>query len=714
MLAAVLLLALQTQASTDTTAYLDPAARALVARARERRAGTEETITSYHATVQERISLGLRALRRDRVFYQREMAGRVAWHRYAPDTVTMLGAREAIPMVYKNAQLPEDLRSDAPDLAFKPGDERMGIGIGDSEFVYDPLAAGSEARYRFQAGDTTVITLQDGRTIRLLELRIIPRRDDFHLLTGSFWFEDDHAALVRAVFRPARAWDLERDLDPGDKQDAKDIPGFLKPIRAEVRYITVEFALLEGKWWLPRLIALDAVATAGNFLTTPLRYEQVFTEYDVTAGEPAPMLAEAGPSADTASAPLDSLLADSAEAACRGRADCRCTRTECQSAVVIVPEDSLSLLTSPLLPRSLDDETPFLSASEMQDIGRAVGLLPATPWHAHAPTLHFGPGGTGLLRYNRVEALSVGARFAVDFGRLTLDAVGRVGTADGWPNLELGLGHETPHVNLRLAAYRHLAAANPDTKPLGIGNSLGALFLGRDDGLYVRSWGGEIIVRPVATAAQSYQWRVFAEWQRPAEKGTDVSVAHFLDSGHLFGGNISALAARQFGTALVIRGAKGVSTQGATIGGELFMDAALGTFEYARAALTARLTLPLSQRLLTGLELAAGTTGGDAPVQGLWYLGGPATLRGYGGGVVGGPDFWRARLELTNASPGARLAVFSDAGWAGRGTALTTGHPLVAVGIGGSFFDGILRLDLARALVSPKGWRMDLYVDGIL
>jgi hypothetical protein len=720
MLAAVLLLVIQAPAPVagpaDTTAYLDPGARALVARARERRAGAEETITSYHATIQERISLGLRALRRDRVFYQREMVGRVAWHRDAPDTVTMLGAREAIPMVYRNAQVPEDLRSDAPDLAFRPGDERLGIGIGDSEFVYDPVAPGSEARYRVRSGDTTVITLQNGRTIRLLELRILPRRDDFHLLAGSFWFEDEHAALVRAVFRPARAWDLERDLDPQDANDAKDIPGFLKPIRGEIRYITVEFALLEGKWWLPNLIALDAVATAGNFITTPLRYEKVFTDYDVTAGEPAPVLAE-GPPDDSLpedSLPADSLLADSAAAACRGRADCRCTRRRCRSAIVIVPEDTLSLLTSSYLPRSLDDETPYLSASEMQDIGRAVGLLPATPWQAHAPTLRLGPGGAGLLRYNRVEALSVGARFGVDFGRLTLDAVGRVGTGDGWPNLELGLGHETPYVRLRLAGYRRLAAANPDTKPLGIGNSLSALFLGRDDGLYYRSWGGELFVRPVPSAAQSYQWRVFAEWQRPAEKGTDVSLAHYLSSSHRFGSNIVAQAAREFGTALVIRGAKGVSTRGATIGGELSLDAAMGTFDYGRASLTTRFTLPFTHQLLTGLELAAGTTGGDAPVQSLWYLGGPATLRGYAGGVIGGPDYWRARLELANAAPGARVALFSDAGWAGRGTALGSGRPLVSAGVGGSFFDGILRLDIARALVSPKGWRVDLYVDGIL
>lgn len=710
MLPVALLLALQAAAPRDSTAYLDRGAQDLVRRARERRASAEQRITDYHVRVTERISLGLRALRRDRTFYQRELAARYAWHKFGPDTVTMLGAREAIPVAYSGTRLPEDLDADAPDLGFeigKPGEERLMVGIGDSEFVYDPLVPGSESRYRFQSGDTTILTLQDGRTIRVLELRIIPRRDDFHLLAGSFWLEAENMALVRAVFRPARAWDLERDLnDPGDKNDARDIPGFLKPIKGDIRYITVEFALLEGKWWLPHLVAFDAVATAGSWLSVPLRYERAFADYDVTAGPPpAP-----GDSVAADTAPPDS----SAIAACRGRASCRCTRRRCRTAVVIVPDDTTSLLASSDLPRSFDDQGPFMSSGEAEELGHAIGLIPATPWHAAAPTLRLGPGGAGLIRYNRVEALSVGARLDFDFGRLTSDLQARIGWGDVWPNVELGIGRESPNVALRVAGYRRLAAANPDAKPFGIGNSLGALVLGRDDGVYYRSWGGEILVRPVATATQNFQLRFSAEWQRPAAKETDVSLPHLFHSDHLFDGNISADPAREFGAALTVRGSRGVSTRGLTIGAEWAMDAALGTFDYARTSLTTRLTVPLPGRLLGALEVAGGMTGGDAPVQSHWFLGGPATLRGYGGGAVSGPDFWRGRVEVANASPGARLAVFSDAGWAGEGRSLSVGRPRYAVGVGASFLDGILRVDLARALAPPKGWRMDLYVDGIL
>jgi hemolysin activation/secretion protein len=222
------------------------------------------------------------------------------------------------------------------------------------------------------------------------------------------------------------------------------------------------------------------------------------------------------------------------------------------------------------------------------------------------------------------------------------------------------------------------------------------------------------MVRPLPTAAPSYEWRVFAEWQRPAAKETDLSIPHLVRQRHSFRDNITAARARDVGTSLVLRGSRGVSTHGVTVAAELVLDAHLGTFEFARAGLTTRLTAPLSGRLIGALELAAGTTGGAAPVQRLWYLGGPATLRGYPGGAIAGPDYWRGRVELGNAFPGARLALFGDAGWAGRGTEIRTGRPRAAAGIGASFLDGLVRIDLARALVTPRGWRMDFYVDGIL
>ncbi len=724
MLLVLALLALQTP-TDSATAYLDPGARDLVRRARERRTAATAAITGYRTLVKERISLGLRALRRDRVFYRREMAGRIAWHRDGPDTITMLGAREAIPIIFSKATIPEDLRSEAPDLAFDPAADRIGLGGSDSDFVYHPLARDAEAHYRYQSGDTTEIGLPDGRTVRLVELRIIPRRDEFRLMTGSFWIDLGSDEVVRAVFRPARPFDFDRDVGAED-HDA-DIPGFLKPIRGDVRFITMEYALWQNRWWLPRLLAFDGVASAGSFLSLPLRYEREYSqmevEGDTTAAPTAVAMvprspprhrrhgvrvtigrrgkAHAGGGGDSSATADSAAVADSADAQ--------------DAFAVILPADTTALLTSPELPPSiLGEGESVLSESEARDLAAQLRLLPQTPWQAHPPSLKLGFGAAGLLRYNRVEALSLGARYAFDFGRLGVDLTGRIGLADLEPNAELGIGRETPDVKYRFAGYRRLAVANPTTRALGFGNSLGALLLGRDDGAYYRAAGVELLVLPAATAAQSYTWRVYAEHQWGAGKETDASFPHLLHDSHLFPDNIVAQRVDQVGAALTLRGERGHDPARLRVGADLGMDAAVGTVAFARIALTLRAAGPLPGHLLGAVEAAAGTSSGPVPAQSRFYLGGPATLRGYDGLAAAGATFWRGRVEVANAFPGARLALFSDAGWAGPGVSFSRGRALLSAGLGASFLDGLLRVDLARALRAPRGWRLDFYVDGIL
>ena len=89
-------------------------------------------------------------------------------------------------------------------------------------------------------------------------------------------------------------------------------------------------------------------------------------------------------------------------------------------------------------------------------------------------------------------------------------------------------------------------------------------------------------------------------------------------------------------------------------------------------------------------------------------------MRGYDGLAAAGEAFWRGRVELANGLPFPRLALFSDVGWAGARAQYFRGRALMAVGVGASVLDGLLRADLARALRSPTGWRLDLYVDAIL
>ena len=67
--------------AAGATAYLDAGAQALVRHARDRRNSHVRGIAGYRAFVRQRMYLGVRALRRDRVLYRQEMAARIAWHR---------------------------------------------------------------------------------------------------------------------------------------------------------------------------------------------------------------------------------------------------------------------------------------------------------------------------------------------------------------------------------------------------------------------------------------------------------------------------------------------------------------------------------------------------------------------------------------------------------------------------------------------------------
>jgi len=719
---ALLVLILAVQGGADSSAYADPVARRLVAEARTRRETIDRSITGYRTTMRERIGAGVRALRRDRMLFRRELVLRIDWRRDTIGRIDVIGARQAVPAVRPQVELPDDLKGDVADYAFDPADDRLTVGFGGSESrdtedstkgrrrsmrLGHPLAPGSEANYRFAVGDSSVLAFPDGRTIVLRELRVMPRRVAFELMTGSFWIDEKSHGVVRALFRPARPFDLEED---GDEDDVEDVPGFVKPIRVEVRFISIDYGLWDGRWWLPRLIAFDGVATAGSWLQMPMRYERLYDDYEVT-GDTA--------SRRTARPPRATAAADStARAQCHEEADtltqqrieCVCRNGECLRFTVNIPTDTAALLGSTELPPAFSGMgDTLISTGETQELAHGLGRLPEAPWQFQAK-----PPRWGLARYNRVEGLALGARGELDFGRLRLDGTARVAFADGEPDLEAGVTRETGTARLRLSVYRRLNGVDPEAGSLGIGNSLSALFLGRDDGDYYRSAGLALTALPAITAPQSFSVVVYAERQRRAAKRTDFSLAHTLHSDHVFRSNVVADSADQLGAAVTLRAQRGVDPETARWGADMTLDGGAGTYGFGRVSATLRIAAPLAPRVAGALELAGGSSAGRVPVQSRWYLGGPNTLRGYGGGVMSGDAFWRARVEIANRLPAARLVLFYDVGRAGPRDHLSLARPLMGAGLGASFLDGLMRIDLARALRSPKGWRLDLYMDGAL
>lgn len=741
-----LLLALSLATSQDPAdTYLDARSRDLVLGARARLETVDRSITQYQATAKERISLGLRTKLRERLFYRRETASRIDWKRGGPINITVLGAREVVPVASAKAQIPGDLKNFLPRLAFDPMDQNSLMRV-DTTSLRHPLTPGAEAHYQFRTGDSTTINLGD-RTIKLVELLVIPRRREVRLISGSFWIEATTYSPVQVVFRLAKDFDFMVDgVDEDEKDDIKKIPGFLKPIRAELGHVSIEYGLIHLRWWMPRLFAMEGMMQMGA-IRTPLNYERSYSDYQVVGDTlrslvrladlpdserpmkpcvpPTQFSVNVGTENDR---PTEEQLArrkaraakaDSIYRAELAKDTARARRAkegeECAKLYTVTVADSSKLMNSVELPPSIyGDKEELTSDPELKQLADRLRKLAEPPWSAQAATFAWGLGGNGLLRYNKVEALSIGARTELDLARLKLDALARIGVADRDPKFELGLTRGTPDSWLRAVGYRRLDAMDRLSGMGGTSASLGALLLGYDERDYYHTMGGELLLRPGEVESQWFDVRLFGETQRAVSKQTDFSLRSALQSSHDFDPNLQAQRADQFGGALTLRKSSGQNPARPRLAGELTAEVSNGTFGFTRESALLQLTTPLPFKLTGGIEAAAGTSTGTVPTQSQWFLGGTRSLRGYSIGEAAGNAFWRGRAEVALGLPLARVALFSDFGWAGPRHDVETRANMLSVGVGGSLIDGLLRVDLARALRGRKGWMLSMSVDGIL
>lgn len=693
------------------SAYADPLARELLERARVRQDSSDRSILAYRALARQRVSVGLSTFRRERLLYRRESAARIHWRRYGPLEVDLLGAREVVPPAFAEARVPGGLKRSISHFLFDPADNRFLPGSDPenrNDGMHHPLAPGSEAHYRFARGDSTVITLPDGRVVRLLELRVTPRRAEPWLVSGSLWLEADSYAVVQGVFRLARAFDLERDVeDEDDAEDIKSIPGFLKPIRADLQYLTIDYGLWEMRWWLPRVVALEGYASVGSLLRVPIRYELAYSEYDVFS-DPSPVPLPALPT--TLAFPGDTVAP---RGSCRrGAAGCRCFRGSCRLVEVRIPTDSSTLLAGPHLPASIFDAGPALIAEDEVEAALARLRGAVVPIEFVGPRLYWGLDRPGLTRYNRVEGFSTGIRIGAEYGRLGVDLTPRLAWAElRNSGVRLDARWEGDWYQTRFGAYREIAAVDPALQPFDLSNTLGALLWGRDQGDYLGVLGAELAGGPAPGRATRLDWRLYAERQQPVRNETWTSLRRLWDKEDPFRPNLSADTAMLLGLTLDLRLARGLDPAGFRWGAHIVLDGATGSHDFFRPALALNLAGPLPARLLGLIEGVAGSSFGELPVQRLWALGGVATLRGYAPRAATGGAFWRARAEVGTRFPVGRLVLFSDLGWAGARGDFPGREPLAAAGVGASLFDGLLRLDLARTLRTPTVWRLSVGSD---
>jgi hemolysin secretion/activation protein ShlB/FhaC/HecB len=701
------------------SAFKDPRAASLIARARVARLTQDSALTGYDAISYERMSVGMgfKRIGRDRLFMRSERAAHVLWTRGSPAYVEIVGKRAVVPMI-EDADADVNLGEEVA-LPYFPGREGLWLGSGlakkdvSEDEVIHPLANGAEAYYTYATGDSVSFQLPGGKTIQLRELLVRPRAPKWNVALGSLWFDTGSARLVRAVYRLAEPMDIwaiaDEDAEDPDDKPPGWVKGMLSPLKAEITAITVEYGLHEGQFWMPRVESLEGDAQAG-FMHVPFKMEQSFKYASVNGKMPAiPQIAVA----DTA---MDSV----SRAARRARRNNECkdggdrVRTirhtdNGQPMIVKTPCDTAALARSPELPKSIYDEGEELFGKSERDalVSEALTLGAQPGWIPQPIVFTY---GLALTRYNKIEGLSTGISASQVLGQgYTAHASARIGIADWQPNGELGLARSDGRHTLGVNAYRRLASANEFSDPFSFGSSLSALLFGRDEGFYYRTIGAELTGTGDDSATGS--WRLFAEHQSDAVKKTNFSLAGKIGSSD-FADNIDAVNGNYFGVSAERHGSRGLDPHGLRLFGQTSAEAVTGTRDFLRGMFDATVSHGLTSKFDGALTLAAGTSAGQVPIQRAWFLGGSQTIRGEPAGAAVGDAFWMSRVELGSSFVGARPVVFYDVGWAGdRHDFSNPGRPISGAGVGASFMDGLVRFDVARGIYPEKKIRANLYVE---
>jgi hypothetical protein len=384
-------------------------------------------------------------------------------------------------------------------------------------------------------------------------------------------------------------------------------------------------------------------------------------------------------------------------------------RDEDLQILVRVPCDTVALAHSTELPKSIYDEGEQVFGTAERDalVAEALTLGAQPEFNPQRPSVSW---GLPFTRFNRIEGFSTALAVDDVLGSgYSAHGLFRLGAADLSPNGELSVDRTDGRRKIGIGVYRRLAASNDWGDPLGFSSSVSALLFGRDEGFYYRTWGAEL--KGDKDYGLINDWRLFAEQHFDATVHTEFAIAH---PGGVKGGltNIDALNGKIVGLAVGHHSSYGLDPHGFRALTDVKLEGATGTFDYSRASLQTTLSHGLGSALDGALTLGGGTSGGQLPIQKQFFLGGVQTVRGQRAGAEIGDSFWMSSLELGTRSAGFRKIVFGDLGWAGdRNDFAHPGRPLSGAGVGASFMDGLIRVDLAKGIYPEKSFRANLYVE---
>ncbi len=329
---------------------------------------------------------------------------------------------------------------------------------------------------------------------------------------------------------------------------------------------------------------------------------------------------------------------------------------------------------------------------------------------SHPWALEWGIRGPGLVRFNRVEGLSVGARLQTRHGPFRVSATGRIGHGDWTPNVDVGWSRFGPDAVWTIRAYSGLRTVDPRGSALAFPGSVRAVLLARDEGEYFRASGIGWSIVPSLQEDPVWELSLYGEAQRAVRRGVERSLGSIL-CGPSLRPVIRADAGEVVGVYLRARPHRGDDPRRTRAGLDAWTRLETGSHSTAQASLTAWAAAPIAARTRVAVVVQGAVTRGDPVPQRQWYLGGVSTARGYPGSQQAGRNLFRARVELSRSFVPGAVVLFGDGGWAGDSTGgLTWDAALFSVGAGFSVLDDILRVDVARALRTPTGWSVEAYL----
>ena len=707
---------------STSSPYSTPAVQHLVERAMARRRVGDSAVSDYRARIHYRltVAVGRRHWAQVPPAAVEEQIADVQWQRPNDLRVDVVGRRSRS-------------RSEAPELSsvwdrpwFVPRSVDDSVRIFSDEFpatgALHPLARSGPEWYRYDMTGGMSVTPARGSRLRLLRVKVLPRRKGPALIAGQMWIDSATAEVVRLTFRYVGTglWVKPDGATRSDSSSARrknTIVNQIVSIDADL-----EYGLQDTRYWMPRrqVISGRVRIPVVSEVVIPFRAVTTFEEFEINTGRPIafelplPVTADPDSLRTMREARRDSLRAERRGGARDGADSLRSWRYADRWAggryeLHRPSNDSLRRFGGWLDSLSLEvDPGEARRAKDAEsELARLAEGLPDSLTGRRAHGIAY-ERLTDAFRYDRVQGLSLGLGYQVrvpGVGFTGLYGTARYGFSDDRVTGRLSLVRDAPGGRLAVSGYRDIVNVDPFAPAPGVGNTLNALFVAHDDGDYVLAHG--VSARYETSLRTGLELAVGARYERQtsAARAAGSEVNDFLGGSGVFPPNAPVDEGRFAGGHVRLSGTGGFRWHATAdvLGGE---GSTTG-----RVHGEARRSIG-KHRGLT-LRVKGGVATEPTLRQAAFRLGGIGTVRGHGYGARRGQAFWAAQLDVTPLPGRLRPVLFVDAGQAGGAGSLFSSRVLAGAGVGLSVFGGLLRFDLSRA-VSPDDAtvRFDIVVQG--